>query len=240
MTEQRTIQGEQGLLTYELEWKQVKNLNLRIRRNGVVMVSANPLIPVERIDAFVLSKQAFIVSARETFTALNAYQPQPKQYVSGESFSILGRDVRLKVLQANRESVTCDGVFLFLSVKDMSDYERKKRLVTGYLDKQCKEVFGALLLERYPTFQKYGVAFPTLRMRTMDTRWGSCIPAKGVITLNKRLLSAPRSCIEYVVLHEYCHFIHPNHSKDFYLFLTMLMPDWKERKAELEKYAVWG
>lgn len=56
---------------------------------------------------------------------------------------------------------------------------------------------------------------------------------------SQRLLEAPRNCIEYVVMHELCHFIHPNHSKQFYGFLTMLMPDWKERKTILDKSATY-
>ena len=94
-----------------------------------------------------------------------------------------------------------------------------------FLDQQCKDQFGEIMAEIYPLFQKYGVAQPTLRIRDMDTRWGSCLSKKGIITLNKRLLEAPRSCIEYVVMHEFCHFIHPNHSKQFYGFLAMLMPE---------------
>jgi len=65
--------------------------------------------------------------------------------------------------------------------------------------------------------------------------WGSCQPEKGVITLNSKLIAAPRNCIEYVVLHEFVHFIYSSHSKQFYEFVAMLMPDWKERKSELEK-----
>ena len=62
---------------------------------------------------------------------------------------------------------------------------------------------------------------------------------KRPVTLNKRLLEAPRNCIEYVVMHEFCHFVHPNHSKQFYAFLTMLMPDWKQRKETLDKSAAF-
>lgn len=98
-------------------------------------------------------------------------------------------------------------------------------------------IFKEVLSEIYPVFQKYGVTVPTLRIRNMETRWGSCLAKKGIITLNKRLLEAPRNCIEYVVMHELCHFVHPNHSKQFYSFLAMLMPDWKERKTVLDKCA---
>ena len=107
------------------------------------------------------------------------------------------------------------------------------------MNKQCKIIFNEIVSEIYPIFKKYNISFPKLRIRNMETRWGSCLAKKGVITLNKQLLEAPRNCIEYVVMHEFCHFIHPNHSKHFYDFLTILMPDWKERKELLEKTAVY-
>ena len=55
--------------------------------------------------------------------------------------------------------------------------------------------------------------------------------------MNRHLLEMPVSCIEYVVLHEFCHFLYPNHSKDFYAILTTLMPDWQQRKKLLDKNA---
>jgi hypothetical protein len=97
-------------------------------------------------------------------------------------------------------------------------------------------VFDELIKETYARFQKYGVPYPQLKIRNMTSRWGSCQPQKGIITLNRQLLKYPRECIEYVVVHEFTHFIHPNHSKQFWDFVTMMMPDWKERKAELARY----
>ena len=112
-------------------------------------------------------------------------------------------------------------------------------MVTRYLDEQCQTIFDEIISETYPVFQKYGVPMPALRIRNMETRWGSCLAKKEIITLNKRLLEAPRNCIEYVVMHEFCHFVHPNHSKHFYGFLATLMPDWRERKKTLDKSAVY-
>ena len=60
---------------------------------------------------------------------------------------------------------------------------------------------------------------------------------QAIITLNQHLLEMPVSCIEYVVLHEFCHFLYPNHSKDFYAILSTLMPDWQQRKKLLDKNA---
>ena len=72
----------------------------------------------------------------------------------------------------------------------------------------------------------------------MISRWGSCQPKRGSLTFNIALIEAPISCIEYVVVHEFTHFLQPNHSKMFYTQLTMFMPDWMERKKLLEKYEI--
>ena len=138
-----------------------------------------------------------------------------------------------------RDTIFNDGVYLHLQTKDPDDFSKKQRLVTAYLDEQCHAAFSEILSEIYPTFQKYGISMPALRIRSMETRWGSCLAQKGIITLNKRLLEALRHCIEYVVMHELCHFLHPDHSKRFYAFLTTLMPDWRERKSILDQNAVF-
>lgn len=237
--EARTVRAGGLAITYTLERKDVKNLNLRIHTDGQVYVSAGKRLAAGRIDAFVISKASFIQNAQRKFRELEQYRPQPKQYVSGETFYIQGHGLRLQVIQAAKESVDSDGVYIRLCTKTPDDFQRKERLMRRYLHEQCMAVFSQTLERLYPPFEKYGVARPTLRIRSMETRWGSCLVKKGIVTLNTRLLEAPQNCIEYVVMHELCHFIHPNHSKNFYAFLTMLMPDWKERKKALESTAAY-
>lgn len=238
-TSQRVLTAKGHEILYSLERKQVKNLNLRVRKDGSVWVSAEPGVPCEEIDAFVAGKAPYILKALNHFHEMAQYRPQPKQYVSGETFNILGRGLRLQVTQAAKDSISADGIYIHLGVRDLSDTEKKRRIVSRFLDQQCKTVFGDVMDDLYPLFQKYGVQRPSLRIRDMETRWGSCLAKKGIITLNKRLLEAPRHCIEYVVMHELCHLVHPNHSGQFYAFLAMLMPDWKERKQYLDKTAAY-
>ena len=67
----------------------------------------------------------------------------------------------------------------------------------------------------------------------MKTRWGSCNVKTKNINLNLELIKKPQECIEYVVLHELAHLKHPNHSKQFWEYVGMHMPDWKLRKKKL-------
>ena len=157
---------------------------------------------------------------------MQGFKKAPKKYVSGESFKILGKDLRLKVIISNDEEVYSDGVFIYLKVCN-DDFLKKQNLINKWISEKTVEIYNEIANEVYKKFEKYGVSFPEIKIRKMSTRWGSCQPIKGVITINSRLIEASRICIEYVMMHEFCHFIHANHSKNFYLLLQVMMPDWK-------------
>ena len=70
-------------------------------------------------------------------------------------------------------------------------------------------------------------------MRSMKAKWGICRPLAGCITFNARLAMTPQACIDYVAVHEFVHFIHADHSKNFYAVLQRIMPDWKKRRTFL-------
>ena len=102
-----------------------------------------------------------------------------------------------------------------------------------YLDQVCKEILTEKVKEYASRLAPLGVRTPELRFRRMKTRWGSCMPQKGVVTLNLRLLEVPEEAMEYVVLHELCLLLQPDHSRAFYELVARWMPDWKERKKKL-------
>lgn len=184
----RAVQYQEQRIQYQLTWKSVKNINLRVDREGQVKVSANERVPVSYIDEFVSSNGKRIIDAME----------------------------QLKRQKENRT---------------------KETELAAHKSKEEKEQERAILYEichkYYPIIEQYGFAFPEVKIREMTSRWGSCRPTKGRITLNSRLAGKPREATEYVVLHELAHFVYPNHSKGFYQFIETYMPDWKERERKL-------
>ena len=91
----------------------------------------------------------------------------------------------------------------------------------------CREV--------YPYYEKKGVKYPQIKFRKMKSRWGSCHPTKGILTFNTNLIYAPIECVEYVVLHEFTHFLQANHSPKFYEELEQVCPDYKECRRMLKE-----
>jgi predicted metal-dependent hydrolase len=230
----RTVEAEGNAISYTLERKPVKNINLRIRADQCVYVSAPKDVAAKMVDAFVVEKSAYILRALKKFKNRNRESTLENNFVNGETVKFLGRNLRLKVKNASRSKVESDESYVTLYVKDVQDADLKKRVLETWLRKKCKDEITAICKKVYPQVKKYGVAFPEIQLREMVSRWGSCSPKKGFVTFNTALIAMPVSCIEYVVTHEFTHFLYPNHSKKFYQQLATFMPDWEERKKRLE------
>ena len=99
-------------------------------------------------------------------------------------------------------------------------------------------VLAAALERVYPLVELLGVKPPVLKVRFMTSRWGSCHWAKGVVTLNTALAAVEEGLRDYVALHELVHFLHPDHGPGFYAVMDALMPDWRERRRALRRYAL--
>jgi predicted metal-dependent hydrolase len=129
------------------------------------------------------------------------------------------------------------GRFLCVWAKDRTDVQGIKRAVVSWYRTHSFDVLNRHLEVCYGIASRHGVRPPTVAIRSMRTRWGSCSRA-GRITLNLNLVQAPVHCIEYVIMHEICHLKYHNHSKTFYSLLNRCQPDWRKRKETLDRFRV--
>ena len=233
MIREITLNGK--TVKYDLVRKNVKNINLRVKPNQILYVSANNSVPEKYIIDFIESKSDFINKALEHYEELARYAPKPKEYVDGETIIMFGHNLRIKVYEGSKNKVESDSSYIYLTVKDIDNTELKKSTIEKWIKKEFVNKVTEICKSVYPVFQKYGISFPEIRVRNMSTRWGSCQPKRKIVTFSIPLHEAPIACIEYVAMHEFTHFLHPNHSKAFYQQLDVFMPDWKQRKAILEK-----
>ena len=121
------------------------------------------------------------------------------------------------------------------NILDPSKIERMwlnfwKAIGQGFMEKLAQQV--------HDEFQQagYTVPIPTLRLRYMTSRWGSCMPVKENITMNTRLLLGPTEFAHYVMVHEFAHFIEANHSSRFYKVMSDVLPNWQQVKVKMRAY----
>ena len=112
--------------------------------------------------------------------------------------------------------------------------ETKEAVLMAWYRRQAARVFPGRLMAcaEHPTWRR--LPKPRLLIRSLQKRWGSC-GRTGRLTLNVSLIRAPRGCIDYVITHELCHLLVPNHSSKFTRLLDRVMPDWRDRKLQLER-----
>lgn len=233
----RVVETERGEISYILTKKNVKNVNMRIKPDGTVNVSAHTSISVKEIDGFVKEKADFVFDALEKFESRTQKKLESCRYVKGGTVYYLGEELTLDVILGKDCMPVKDGKYLIVVTGDPEDERRVGQLVYDFYGQELSRIFVDLMRENQVKLSSLGIPQASLKVRDMKSRWGTCHTGKNVITLNSKLIHTPYSCIEYVVLHEFCHLIHPNHSKEFYQLVSVYMPEWKKEREELKKWS---
>ncbi|HIY33431.1 MAG TPA: M48 family metallopeptidase [Candidatus Evtepia faecavium] len=222
---------------YELTWKQVKNINLRVHADGRVTVSAGPWVAPEAVDDLLRRRADFLLRALDHFAAQADRRPKETTYDAGERVYLLGKPYTVALRPGPRGQAALDGDHLILTLPDPADPQRRVKTAQAFLRETCLEVTTRLCRQYQAQLAPLGVPMPEVRVRSMTARWGSCAPTKGRVTFARQLVEAPLACVAYVVCHELVHFLHPNHSPAFYASLAELLPDWKARREVLNSYS---
>lgn len=194
----------------EVTRKRVKNLNLRVRRDGSVVLSIPLRVSLRDAQAFLDRKAHWI--AEHARRAKTRQTPNPiGDGVAAGHFPLWGVSIPRDPLSADRDAI--DEVYR----------TEVRRALPAIADR----------MER-----RMGVHATRWHIRTMKTRWGSCTPSTGAIRINARLAAYPPECLEFVVAHELVHLLEPSHNERFYALLDEFCPDNRHLARILRRPAV--
>lgn len=213
-----------------------KTLAIEVHPDLSIQVIAPTKAPIEDIKQKIVQRGKWILKQQLFFEQFLPRTPE-REYVSGESHFYLGRKYLLKIRNSTDRDVKLRGGELIVFVPITDDSTLVKRLLASWYYKHAQKRFAACIKASLQKFSKYDLPEPPLMIRRMKNRWGSCNP-NGRIILNPEIIKTPSKCIEYVVIHELCHLIHPNHSREFYALQSEMMPNWEKWKLKLEKVLV--
>lgn len=219
-------------LTAEVRRTERKTLSISVFPDGFIEVRAPLSTTDEEIAARIRRRRRWIARQQEFFGQFKPRTPE-RQYVSGETHLYLGRQYRLKILHGKKKSVRLWAGYLEVTLPDGSPEAVRKTLQSWYR-LQAERHFDLALKKVLKEFHRKLPGEVSVEARSFSKRWGTCHPG-GRIVLNVDLVRAPRSCIEYVLLHELCHLLVPDHSKAFFRILEGHLPDWRARKLRLER-----
>lgn len=221
-------------IPYRLHREDRKRLRIVVAPELTVDVFAPLSAEDDQIQSAIMKKASWIIQKLDKQEGYHPL-PEPKLYLSGETVIYLGRQYRLKVEKGSMQPAKLKGRFLWVWVAKKTDVQSVKNSLEAWYRKKAHETLNRYIEKCYAVASRHGVPEPKVVIRRMKRRWGSCSPS-GRITLNVNLVKVPVHCIEYVIMHELCHLKKHNHSKAFYSLLTRCLPNWRQRKKDLDKF----
>ncbi|MBQ3038180.1 MAG: M48 family metallopeptidase [Clostridia bacterium] len=219
-------------ITIEVVKKNIKNMHLYVRPpDGRVQVSAPKHLTDEAVLMFVRSKIGWIKKQQLKFE--NQPRQSQRQYVSGESFYVLGKQYYLQVEYSYKcNSLVLSGEKAILTVRKESTPKQRE----AYVREWYREILKAEIEKYLPEWEKKtGLYCNEWQTKYMVTRWGTCNANTGKLWFNLQLAKKTRECIEYIILHELAHLKVKNHGVEFVAIMDYYMPYWREIKRKLNE-----
>jgi predicted metal-dependent hydrolase len=210
-----------------------KTTDIVIERNGMVTVRPPADYTPEQVDAVVESKRLWIYRNLAEWKDLNA-SAVAREWVNGETFLYLGRAYRLSLVSDQVCTLQLkEGRFcLSQAVIEQEGIEAARRAFESYFTVKGMQRFSERIAYFAP---KVGVNVAGIKMKEMGYRWASC-GNNGQLNFHWKCMMAPPKIIDYIVVHELCHFHHRNHTDAFWNEVDKVMPDYRERKEWLRKH----
>jgi predicted metal-dependent hydrolase len=205
-----------------------KTLALTVDRAAELILHAPTETPVEHLARWTESRLLWVHRKLAIKRELEAKVRSP-EYVTGESFSYLGKRYRLKLVLNQRVALRFDGGFTLRWDARASAMAHFRRWYSNAGHEWVQQRIRAVA-------PRVGAMPARLQVRDLGYRWGSCT-AKGVVHINWKLLQLPVRLADYVIAHELAHLVERHHGAAFWALLGRAIPDWEERQGELKRKA---
>jgi len=214
-------------LTYKIIKSERKTISLIIEKNNDIIIKAPNNATQEKIEEFFMKKQIWIYTKLEEKKCISQ-STDKKEFVDWEWFYYLGRMYKLKLV---------DNVdFKLKFTKNRFEFNRQfLNLGEEIFIDWYKHKFTEKILSKVKFLAKKHWFTPTkIIVRDLKNRWGSCT-SDNKINFNWKIMLAPVSIIEYIIIHELCHTKEKNHSPKFFNLLYRHMPDFENYKEWLKR-----
>lgn len=237
MTSAKTVQI--AGIPVQLTQKRVKNINLRVTREGRVVVSYPWHTSEAVVLAFIESRSDWIRATLSRTSLPSKKNSAGQNIISGCEVSVWGQPYALQIIPGSRRTayISAHDLVITLPNRYLNDLtsETSQSAIRKTFDEFLAKEMRKILPEMTAAAEaKAGRSASLYRTRRMKSRWGSCNTKTGAITLNLELAEHNPEALKYVIAHELTHLYVRRHNKEFYALLTTFYPNWKEVRSGLK------
>lgn len=213
-----------------------KTVAIHIQPNIAVFVLSPQLMETEKIKRIVRKRAKWIIEKQEKLKKIKPGLTK-KDFVSGETFPYLGRNYRLKITKTDSpEEDKCKlfngrlHVYINKKLKDKAVKKVVREKLTEWYMERAKEKINERI-DRYAI--QIGKSPKKVIIKNQEKRWGSCSHS-GTVRFNWKAVMAPIVAFDYIIVHELCHLLYPNHSERFWRKVESIIPDYKKQRNWLK------
>lgn len=222
-------------IEFTVEFSKRKTLSIEVSAPKVIRVIAPYGTEEDKILETVKLKSKWIVKKLFEIREME-YRKRNREYVNGESFIYMGRNYSLQIVVDESirmpEAKLWRGKF-FVHVKGNDSDQIRLALENWYRDKAKEKI-----KERIAYYQNCFDEKPRrIVIKDQQKRWGSCTKNNELL-FNWKCIMAPSPVLDYIVVHEMCHMVHMNHSKEFWQLVKKVLPDYEQRKEWLKNNGI--
>lgn len=214
-------------------YKKSKSIKLYFRE-GVLKVTKSPYISKKQVDRLIKNSEEKIY--KEYKKILEKNNLSNEKWRTGDIILYKGKEYKINKKYDEKNSVRInlnEELKTFEILIPLSARENEEEYILKIIRKLFKNNTEVILQNRLPYWSKMTkIDYTSVKVKDAKTRYGSCIPSKKALHFSSRLIMLPEKAIDAVIVHELCHIIHPNHSKNFYELVEKYIPNYKE----IDKY----
>lgn len=216
-------------IAIEITKKKMKNMLIKIDRNGLVKVSIPNRVTYDEAEKFVIKNFSWIKDKLKE--AKKRVEKKPVDYISGESIELWGNKIEIEFVPSyiDKGAYVKDDKLIVMAPLD-SDSQQRKAIVDSFFRESLLEAINDLKEE---CCQIAGVSPKEWHIRDMKTKWGTCNYTASRIWISLMLVSKPKICLKYVMLHELTHLYVPNHGPEFKTYMDKFCPSWRQIRKML-------
>ena len=220
------------VINYEIIRSNRKTMGIIVDPDEGVIVRSPQNVSEDKIKEVVKKKSSWLLQKLDKVDEIKP-APTPLEFMSGEKLPYLGRRYRLQVEEYDKKKVEVkfyQGKFI---VKEPADMEDRREAIRDKVIGWYRERANEKIKERVDKYKdKIGIEPNNVKVKKQKKRWGSC-SGKDNLNINWKLIMAPMSIVDYIVVHELTHLEHSNHSQDFWQTAEAVIPDYEEKQEWL-------
>lgn len=221
-------------------YRKRKNISIRIIPKNTIEIISPRSVSISFLKKVIEEKSSWIMKTLDKYENMDE-RFKDRKYVNGEIFYYLGKEYELKIIKDKNIENNKNYCHIDIEEKNLiiTTNNNDSEYIKNELKKWYKIESEKIVIERLEVLKKEKPMMNKLtpniiKIKEQKKRWGSCTSRK-TIYINSKISMARVDAIDYILVHEFCHLIHMNHSKDFYNLVEKILPSFRESEKWLKE-----